>query len=69
MVGHAALYVKIDEFRRETNEKHDLTAFKIQVMGEQIKSGAGLPCGTGTESGTKTGSLNNRHRKRGWPIG
>jgi hypothetical protein len=34
--GHDSLHAKMDEYRRESNEKHDLTAFKIQVMADQI---------------------------------
>lgn len=36
--GYAALNAKIDDFRRESNEKHDLTAFKIQTMAEQMST-------------------------------
>ena len=36
--GHASLNAKIDELRRESNEKHDLTAFKLEVMVGQVKS-------------------------------
>jgi predicted nuclease with TOPRIM domain len=36
--AHAALNTKIDDFRRESNEKHELTAFKLQVVADQVKS-------------------------------
>lgn len=34
--GHAALHTKIDEFRRESNEKHELTALQISALKERI---------------------------------
>lgn len=34
--GHAALHAQIDEVRRESNEKHDLSAFKLQVVAERM---------------------------------
>jgi hypothetical protein len=34
--GHAALLAEIRENRRESNEKHDLTAFKLMVLNDKI---------------------------------
>jgi primosomal protein N'' len=34
--GHAALHAKIDEYRRESNEKHDFTAFQVIALKDRI---------------------------------
>jgi hypothetical protein len=36
--GHAALRAEILEYRRESNEKHDLTAFKLEVLNETLNN-------------------------------
>lgn len=34
--GHAALHAKIDAYRNESNEKHDLTAFQLGVLNAKL---------------------------------
>ena len=34
--GHEALHAKIDAYRNESNEKHDLTAFQLGVLNTKI---------------------------------
>ena len=34
--GHAALHAKIDEYHRESNEKHDFTAFQVSALKDRI---------------------------------
>jgi hypothetical protein len=36
--GHATLRAEIQEFRHESNEKHDLTAFKLQVLSDEVNN-------------------------------
>lgn len=47
--GYATLRAEIQKFRRESNEKHDLTAFKIQVLSDEVSN-----------LRDKVGSLDNR---------
>jgi len=34
--GHETLHAKIDDVRRESNQKHDLTAFQLKVLNGKI---------------------------------
>ncbi len=34
--GHTALHAKIDEYRQESNEKHDFTAIRLQTVKDRI---------------------------------
>jgi len=34
--GHEALHAKIDEYRRESNEKHDLTTFLLKAIAADL---------------------------------
>lgn len=36
--GYAALNAKIDEHHRQSNEKHDLTAFQLHALKDRIDS-------------------------------
>ena len=36
--GHAALHAKIDEYHRESNEKHDLTMFLLKALAADLSA-------------------------------
>jgi uncharacterized coiled-coil DUF342 family protein len=35
--GHAALHAKIDDYRRESNERHELTGFLLKTLSGEVK--------------------------------